>query len=214
MINWQLSYLDTDWVDYYNISNPTNELEQIYNSNRTKYNLYDGSIARTIPTNKIVYGETTLEFDLIPQDDTLITDVNMTGTYSQTTTTITITIVAHGITNGSKVNLDFTSGTYTTNGVYTATKTGDDTFTIPCATGTSTGNVTLIKSKSLRTIINEGKRIKLKTHLTENNTRLVLDGYLIDIGKPWNVGLMYESGTYKQFFSLSCTLDIIGETWV
>ncbi|MDD4804351.1 MAG: hypothetical protein PHN69_04180 [Candidatus Pacebacteria bacterium] len=148
MINWELSYHNgTSYVTYYTISNPTNELDVQYTSNRTKYNLYDGSIGRTIPINKTVYGDVTLEFDLLSQDDNLI--------------------------------------------------------------------LSATPKMSLEDIVKNGYKVKFKTHLTDStNKRYVLEGYLTDVSKPWIVGLIQKSGTYKQFFNLSCTMDIIGETWV
>jgi hypothetical protein len=56
--------------------------------------------------------------------------VQSSGTYSRTnpSSTITVTIVNHGFVTGQRVFLDFTTGT-ARDGVYTITKTGDDTFT-------------------------------------------------------------------------------------
>ncbi len=70
---------------------------------------------------------------------------NLTGTYSRTSpsTTVTVTITAHGLTTGDSVFLDFTSGTGV-DGTYTATVTGLNTFTVTTVASTTTsGNVTL-----------------------------------------------------------------------
>ena len=68
--------------------------------------------------------------------------VPLTGTYSQSGTTITVTMTAHGMSTGQVVNLDFTSGT-ATDGTYTVTVTGANAFTVTSATSTMTsGNVT------------------------------------------------------------------------
>jgi S-formylglutathione hydrolase FrmB len=65
------------------------------------------------------------------------------GTYSiPTSTTCTVTIVNHGLSNGDRVWLNFTSGTAVDN-VYTVTVTGDDTFTVTTASLTTSGNVTM-----------------------------------------------------------------------
>jgi hypothetical protein len=69
------------------------------------------------------------------------TAANVTGTYSQTGTTVTVTITAHGYTTGQSAFLDFTSGT-AVDGSYTVTVTGDNTFTVTQASRTTSGNVT------------------------------------------------------------------------
>ena len=77
--------------------------------------------------------------------------VQSSGTYSRTnpSSTITVTIVNHGFVTGQRVFLDFTSGT-ARDGVYTITKTGDDTFTCAdVATSTTSGNVTAYSSIAL-----------------------------------------------------------------
>ena len=77
--------------------------------------------------------------------------VQSSGTYSRTSpsATITVTIVNHGFVTGQRVFLDFTSGT-ARDGVYTITKTGNDTFTCAdVATTTTSGNVTAYSSLAL-----------------------------------------------------------------
>jgi hypothetical protein len=62
--------------------------------------------------------------------DTLTAPVS--ATYAQSGTTVTVTKVAHGLSTGQKVGFSFNvaSGVSATNGNYTITKTGADTFTI------------------------------------------------------------------------------------
>jgi hypothetical protein len=70
---------------------------------------------------------------------------NLTGTYARTSpsTTVTVTITAHGLTTGDRVFLDFTTGTGV-DGEYVATVTGLNTFTVTTVASTTTsGNVTL-----------------------------------------------------------------------
>jgi hypothetical protein len=69
------------------------------------------------------------------------TTANVTGTYSQTGTTVTVTITAHGYTTGQSAYLDFTSGT-AVDGTYTVTVTDANTFTVTQASRTTSGNVT------------------------------------------------------------------------
>jgi hypothetical protein len=70
---------------------------------------------------------------------------NSTGTYSQTGTTVTITITNHNLTTSNQVYLDFTSGT-AVDGLYVVTVTGSNTFTVQQASRTTSGNVSLIKT--------------------------------------------------------------------
>lgn len=64
-----------------------------------------------------------------------------TGTYSQSGTTITVTINAHGLSNGASVTLDFTSGT-ATDGTFTISGVTTNTFTVTASASASTsGNV-------------------------------------------------------------------------
>jgi hypothetical protein len=67
----------------------------------------------------------------------------LTGTYDiPGSTTCTVTIVNHGLSNGDRVWLDFTSGTGPDN-VYIVTVTGANTFTVTTTSLTTSGNVTM-----------------------------------------------------------------------
>ena len=69
----------------------------------------------------------------------------LSGTYNipgSTTCTVTTT-TAHGLTTGDRVWLDFTSGTGTTDNVYTVTVTSTVAFTVTTASLTTSGNVTV-----------------------------------------------------------------------
>ena len=69
----------------------------------------------------------------------------LSGTYNipgSTTCTVTTT-TAHGLTTGERVWLDFTSGTGTTDNVYTVTVTSTVAFTVTTASLTTSGNVTV-----------------------------------------------------------------------
>lgn len=70
------------------------------------------------------------------------TNVSTSGTYSQTTTTITVTM-ANSLTVGDRVWLDFTSGT-AADAVYVVATASSTQFTVTSGTSTSTsGNVTM-----------------------------------------------------------------------
>ncbi len=70
-------------------------------------------------------------------------NVPQTGTYDiPGSTTCTVTIANHGLSNGDRVWLNFTSGTAVDN-VYSVTVTGTDTFTVTTTSLTTSGNVTM-----------------------------------------------------------------------
>lgn len=65
------------------------------------------------------------------------------GTYSQSGTTITVTISGHGLANGATVTLDFTSGS-AVDGTFTVSNVATNTFDITAASSASTsGDVRL-----------------------------------------------------------------------
>ena len=74
-------------------------------------------------------------------------NTNLSGTYSQSGTTVTVTATAHGLIVGSSIYSDITTGTGV-DGVYTvATVTDANTFTYTAGTSlTTSGNITLIRS--------------------------------------------------------------------
>jgi hypothetical protein len=68
---------------------------------------------------------------------------DLTGTYSQSGTTITCTVTAHGMSVGHVLYLDFTSGT-SVDAIATVTSVADaNTFTVTSGSATTSGNVTL-----------------------------------------------------------------------
>lgn len=71
---------------------------------------------------------------------------NVSGTYSRTGTTVTVTLTSHGYIVGNVVYLDFTSGT-ATDGLFTITGITDaNNFTVTHGTsGSTSGNVTLLR---------------------------------------------------------------------
>jgi hypothetical protein len=68
--------------------------------------------------------------------------VSKSGTYSQTTTTITVTITGHSLVDGQRVFLDFTSGT-SRDAVFEVTVTNANVFTVTSTTASTSGNVTM-----------------------------------------------------------------------
>ena len=72
-------------------------------------------------------------------------NVSQTGTYARTSpsTTLTVTIANHGLTDGQRVVLSFTSGTAVSD-TYTITYVDANTFTVTTVASTTTsGNVTM-----------------------------------------------------------------------
>lgn len=70
-------------------------------------------------------------------------NVSKTGTYGRSTTTVTVTMTAHGLTTGDRVWLDFAAGTggTATDNVYAVTVTNANEFTVTdSASGSITGS--------------------------------------------------------------------------
>lgn len=69
--------------------------------------------------------------------------VPLSGTYSQSGTTVTVTMTAHGMSVGQNVNLSITSGTALSGSYPVATVIDANTFTYTAGTSlTTTGNIT------------------------------------------------------------------------
>lgn len=96
----------------------------------------DGNFVLSAANNKIYTGTTTLT------EQPICGTSFKTGTYSQSGTTITVTITGHGYANGSTVSLDFTSGT-AVDGTYVIASVPDaNSFTVTAAaSATTSGNV-------------------------------------------------------------------------
>ena len=72
---------------------------------------------------------------------------SQTGTYSQSGTTVTITITNHGLAIGDVVTIDYTSGSATDGDFVIVTTPTVDTFTVTAASSaTNSGNVTVTLS--------------------------------------------------------------------
>jgi hypothetical protein len=70
-------------------------------------------------------------------------NVSLSGTYNVPgSTTCTVTIANHGLANGARVYLDFTSGTAQPE-AYTVANVATNTFTVTVASATTSGNVTM-----------------------------------------------------------------------
>ena len=111
---------------------------------------YDVKSAHATASGVLVNYRTRLKGAVVSANATAATrntvfanNVALTGTYNiPGSTTCTVTIANHGLANGDRVWLSFTSGTATSN-VYTVTVTGTNAFTVTTASLTTSGNVTM-----------------------------------------------------------------------
>ena len=70
-------------------------------------------------------------------------NISLSGTYDVPGTTVcTVTIANHGLSNGDRVYLNFTSGTASDN-TFTVSNVATNTFTVTVASATTSGNVTM-----------------------------------------------------------------------
>jgi hypothetical protein len=70
-------------------------------------------------------------------------NISVSGTYNVPGTTVcTVTIANHGLSNGDRVYLNFTSGTSSDN-TFTVSNVATNTFTVTVASATTSGNVTM-----------------------------------------------------------------------
>ena len=78
-----------------------------------------------------------------PANVAFTNNVSISGTYSVSTTTCTVTVSGgHGLSTGNRVLLVFTTGGANTS-PYTVTVSSSTVFTVTVATGSQSGNVTI-----------------------------------------------------------------------
>ncbi len=78
-------------------------------------------------------------------------------------------------------------------------------------------DVTSPLSKSLQTIIENGWKIRIKTHLDDNGGTpkyKYFEGYLTEVSPLWKLGLYNIGGVSKTCFDLTCKIDVTSEDWV
>ena len=115
------------------------------------------------------------------------TKVAKTATYSQSGTTITISLTAHGFSAGLILTLDFTSGNGI-DGIYTIQTASTNTFTVTGTTSQSTsGNVSFNVNSTITEptvyLFHAGNNLKDKNDLiwqanTYSKIPIISDGYL------------------------------------
>ena len=113
-----------------------------------------------------------------------------TATYSQSGTTITISLTAHGFSTGLVLSLDFTSGNGI-DGVYTIQTVATDTFTVTGTTSQSTsGNVSFNVNSTISNdtvfLFHSGNNLKDNNDLAKN--------WILQSGIPRYEDIVSEDG--------------------
>lgn len=124
-------------------------------------------------------------------------NTNLSGTYSQSGTTVTVTATAHGLIAGNSIYSDITTGT-AVDGVYTvATVTDANTFTYTAGTSlTTSGNITLVRSTirasgNVSSVSDNGTgdyTINFATAMPDANYVVVGGGYTAAAGNSRGLG--------------------------
>ena len=114
-------------------------------------------------------------------------NTSLSGTYSQSGTTVTVTATAHGLIAGNVVYSDITTGT-AVDGTYTVTAVTDaNTFTYTAGTSlTTSGNITLVRSTirasgNVSTVADNGTgqyTVNFTTAMPDANYCLVATGFV------------------------------------
>ena len=120
-----------------------------------------------------------------------------TGTYTQSSTTVTVTVTDHGLETGAYVSFDATSGAGV-DGTFPITKTNANVFTFTAATGATitTSNCTI----TLPSIDNTAEQIPL-------DSRTWAGGQLIFVGVR-NQRIVVFSGALQAAYITSGDIDI------
>lgn len=139
-------------------------------------------------------------------------NTNLSGTYSQSGTTVTVTATAHGLLANSQVYADITSGTGV-DGTYTvATVVDANTFTYTAGTSlTTSGNVTLVRntiraSGNVSSITDNGTgdyTVNFTNALADANYSCVAVGGTVGDSIP-----MTPAGNGTSFLSVPATTSI------
>ena len=123
-------------------------------------------------------------------------NTNLTGTYSQSGTTVTVTATAHGLIAGNTVFADITSGTGVDGDYTVATVTNANTFTYTAGTSlTTSGNITIRRntirgSGNVSSITDNGTgdyTVNFTTALADANYCAVVTGSSSDQGSGCTV---------------------------
>lgn len=143
---------------------------------------------------------------------------NLSGTYSQSGTTVTVTATAHGLVVGQQVYADITSGTGV-DGLYTvATVPNANSFTYTAGTSlTTSGNVTLARntirgSANVSSVADSGVgvyRVNFTTAMADNHYAALVTANS-DIAA---VTLAYEDGTLNTRSTQGLTIAVVNNAF-
>ena len=102
---------------------------------------YHVTTSKTVATSRVRLKSITVSPATASLRSSAVADptASKTGTYARlaASTTVTVTITAHGLETGDRVFMDFTTGT-AVDGVYAITKTNANVFTVTTAASTAT----------------------------------------------------------------------------
>ena len=108
---------------------------------QTDVKSYHVTTSRTVTTSQVRLKSITVSPNTASLRSSAVADptFSKTGTYARlaASTTVTVTITAHGLETGDRVFMDFTTGT-AVDGVYEITKTNANVFTVTTAASTAT----------------------------------------------------------------------------
>jgi len=95
-----------------------------------------------------------------------------TGTYSQSATTVTITITDHGVATNDVLTIDYISGSAVDGSFVVASVTTKDVFTVAAASSaTNTGNVSIVLASAKKFVCETwNKKINYPNRATINAT--------------------------------------------
>jgi len=134
----------------------------------------------------------------------------LSGTYSQSSTTVTVTIASHGLVAGNPIAVDITSGTGVDGTYSVATVTGTNTFTYTAGTSLTTSGNILVACGSL--VLPVGTTTQRNSPAATgmvrfNTTQTQFEGYngtvWTSIGGAQAGGAVYEN---KQTISADYTM--------
>jgi hypothetical protein len=141
------------------------------------------------------------------------TSSNLTGTYSRTGTTITVSITSHGLSTGQTVYLDFTSGTGS-DGIYVVTVVNANSYTVEdTVSGSTSGNVTQFRyirasgNVSSITDNNTGDyTVNFTTALPDVNYAIVVQGGETQRKLYYHYGVIMASGNIDPITASSARI--------
>lgn len=143
---------------------------------------------------------------------------SLSGTYSQSGTTVTVTATAHGLVVGQQVYADITSGTGVDGAYVVATVPNANSFTYTAGTSlTTSGNVTLIRntirgSANVSSVADSGVgvyRVNFTTALTDNHYAALVTANSDSAA----VTIAYEDGTLNTRTTQGLTVSVVNNAF-